>query len=174
MGEPIYLRALEAADVGRCLAWHNDRDLYKTLVGPFRFVSPQAEQAWIERRSAFSQSELSLAICICGSDKHVGNIYLREIDWISRNAQLGVFIGATDEKSKGYGQSAIRQLLSYAFCDLGLKKIYVHVLADNAEAIRAYEKCGFRVEGQLKNHAFKKGEWKDLIVMGVCSEDFAI
>lgn len=172
MGESIYLRALEATDVERCLAWHNDRNLYNTLVGPFRFVSRQAEQAWIEKRAAYSSTEISLAICVKASHQHIGNAYLREIDWISRNSQLGIFIGDQNARSKGYGQSAIRQLLSYAFFDLGLIKVYVHVLADNEEAIHVYQRCGFQVEGRLKNHIFKKGGWKDLIAMGVCSEDY--
>lgn len=108
MKDRIYLRALEASDLEQCHKWHNDRDLYKMLVGPFRFVSKQAEQAWLDRKTAFSPDELNLAICVKGSDEHVGNIYLREIDWVARNAQLGIFIGSREERSKGYGKSSIR------------------------------------------------------------------
>ena len=171
--EAIYLRALEASDVERCLVWHNDRNLYETLVSPFRFVSRQAEQAWIEKRAAYSSTEISLAICVKASHQHIGNAYLREIDWISRNSQLGVFIGDQNERAKGFGQAAIRQLLWHAFFDLGIHKVCVHVLADNEEAIHVYQKCGFRIEGRLKNHVFKKGDWKDLIAMGICSENYA-
>jgi len=172
MNDPIYLRALETSDLERCHKWHNDRTLYETLVGYFHFISQGTEQAWLDGRRAFLANEINLAICIKGSDEHVGNIYLREIDWISRCARLGIFIGDSKERSKGYGQSAIRQLLSYAFTDLGLKRIYLDVLADNRAAIHVYEKFGFRVEGRLKNHVFKQGGWKDLIVMGLCAEDY--
>jgi RimJ/RimL family protein N-acetyltransferase len=171
MSELIYLRALEASDLERCHTWHNDRNLYDMLVGPFRFVSKQAEQAWLDRRTAFSSNEVNLAICLKKSDEHIGNIYLREIDWISRCARLEIFIGDREERSKGYGQSAIRQLLTCAFRDLGLNRIYLQVLADNCAAINVYEKCGFSIEGRLKNHVFKQGGWKDLIVMGICAED---
>jgi len=171
MSEPIYLRPLELSDLDRCHKWHNDRSLYDMLVGPFRFVSKQAEQAWLERKTGFSQSEINLAICIKESDKHIGNIYLREMDWISRHAQLEIFIGESGERSKGYGESAIRQLLHHAFSDLGLKRIYLHVLADNKTAIHVYEKKGFHFEGTLKNHVFKQGCWKDVMVMGLCADD---
>lgn len=77
-----------------------------------------------------------------------------------------------EEKSKGYGQSAIRHLLSYIFNDLGLKRIYLDALSDNRAVIHIYEKCGFRVEGRLKNHVFKQGVWKDLNFMGICAEDY--
>ena len=171
MNEIIYLRALEGSDLERIYKWHNDWNLYEKLVGPFHFVSKQAVQAWLDRKTAFISDEINLAICVKGSDKHVGNIYLRQINWVSRHAQLEMFIGEPEERSKGYGQSAIRQLLSYAFKDLGLKRIYLDALTDNHAAIHTYEKCGFRVEGRLKNHAFKQGGWKDLVFMGICAED---
>lgn len=171
MSEPVYLRALETSDMERCHKWHNERDLYDTLVGPFRFVSKQAEQAWIERKTAFSLSEINLAICLKGADKHIGNVYLSEINWISRRGHLSIFIGESEERSKGYGQSAVRQLISYSFKDLGLKKIFLYALEDNKAAIHIYEKCGFNIEGLLKNHVFHQGIFKNLIVMGIHSND---
>jgi RimJ/RimL family protein N-acetyltransferase len=171
MSEPVYLRALEASDLEQCHKWHNDGDLYKMLVGPFRLVSKQAEQAWLDRKTAFSPNELNLAICVKGSEEHVGNIYLREIDWIYRHAQLEIFIGERDKRSKGYGRSAMRQLLSHAFLDLGLKKLHLRVLAGNQAAINLYEKCGFIAEGRQRNHVFKQGGWKDVIAMGICADD---
>jgi RimJ/RimL family protein N-acetyltransferase len=172
MDEVVYLRSLEASDLENCYTWHNDSSLYEMLIGPFRFVSREAEQAWLGRRTAFSPSEINLAICIKESGKHIGNIYLREIDWIYRRGQMGIFIGENRERAKGYGKAAVRQLLSYAFFCLGLKKIFLSVLADNKIAIKLYEKCGFSVEGRLKNHVFKRGEWRDVIMMGLCCEDF--
>jgi RimJ/RimL family protein N-acetyltransferase len=174
MSEQIYLRTLEASDLECCHKWHNDRALYETLVGPFHFVSRSAEQTWLDRRTAFSINEVNLAICLKESEDHIGNAYLREIDWISRRAQLEIFISDNNDRSKGYGQSVVGQLLSYAFSDLGLKKIYLNVLADNQVAIHVYEKCGFIVEGRLKNHVFKQGKWKDLIVMGQCFDNYTV
>ena len=175
MNEPIYLRALESSDLDRMHKWHNDRSLYEMLGGPFHFVSKQAVEAWLDSKTSFSASadEINLAMCVTGSDKHVGNIYLRQINWISRHAELKILIGDPEERSKGYGKAAIRQLLTYAFNDLGLKRIYLNVLTDNPAAINAYEKIGYRVEGTLRNQVFKQGSWKDVIVMGISSEDYS-
>lgn len=170
--EPIYLRALEPSDLDRCHKWHNDRSLYETLWGPFRFVSIKSAETWIERKISYSFDEVNLAMCVQGADTHIGNIYLRQINWVCRHAELQIFIGERQQRSKGYGQSAVRQLLSYAFNDLGLNRVYLDVLSDNHAAIHIYEKCGFKIEGTLRNHAFKQGEWKDVTVMGVCLEDF--
>jgi RimJ/RimL family protein N-acetyltransferase len=115
---------------------------------------------------------MDMAMCIRETGKHIGNIYLRQINWISRNAELRIFIGDPDERSKGYGKSAIRQLLEYAFKDMGLKKIHLGVLTDNPAALKSYERIGFKVEGKLLRHVFKQGQWKDVILLGIFAEDF--
>jgi len=177
MNEPAYLRALEATDLDRMHRWHNDRSLYEMIGGPFNFVSRHAAESWLERKtsySSFSADEISLAICVRDSDKHVGNIYLRQINWISRNAELQIFIGDSEERSKGVGRSAVRQLLAYSFKDLGLYRVYLYVLTDNSAAIKAYERIGFKAEGMLRKHVFKNGVWKDVIAMGICADDEAV
>ena len=174
MHEPVYLRALETGDLDRIHSWHNDRDLYEMLGGAFKFVSKESTKAWLERVTGLApqpSDEIRLAICVKETDKHVGNIYLRQINWISRNAEMQIFIGDPQERSKGYGQSALRQLLVYAFRDLNLKRVHLGVLHGNSAA-RGYEKAGFVVEGMLKNHVFKQGQWKDVVVMGLCAEDY--
>ena len=167
----IYLKALDLSDLERTWKWHNDPGLYETLVNPFRYVSRAAEEEWIRRKLADSQTELQLAICLKESDQHIGNINLRNIDWTARMAEVGIFIGEAEHRSKGYGLQAIRLMLRHAFNDLGLLRLYLTVFEDNHRAIRVYEKCGFVVEGRLRKHAYKLGQFKDLIFMGICKGD---
>lgn len=168
--EPVYLRALEIEDLERTNKWHNDVSLYRTLGSHFRFVSRSAEEAWLKQKCAFSKNEVNLAICLKDTNEHIGNIYLRDIDWISRRGTLHIFIGDKENRGKEYGQSAIRQLISYAFDELNLQKISLTILADNDVARHTYEKCGFTVEGTLKRHVYKNGQFKDIICMGLCRE----
>ncbi len=168
----IILRALEEADLERTHCWHNDPELYLTLVNPFRFVSKIAESEWLRRKAGYSASEVSLAICLRDDGQHIGNIYLGEIDWIARRAFLGIFIGSPEHRGKGYGREAMRQVLSHAFGDLNLNRVYLQVLADHASAIKLYEKCGFAVEGRLRSHVYKNGSYRDLLVMGITKDEF--
>jgi diamine N-acetyltransferase len=169
--EDVYLRALERSDLDRTWKWHNDAGLYETLVSPFRYVSQAAEEEWIRQKVAYSQTEIQLAICLKEGRQHIGNIHLRNIDWVSRHAEAGIFIGEEEHRSKGYGPQALRLVLRHAFVDLGLRRVHLTVLDDNQRAIRAYEKCGLVVEGRLRKHAYKRGEFRDLIVMGICAGD---
>jgi len=169
--DDVYLRAIEVSDLDRTWKWHNDPELYEMLISPFRYVSRAAEEEWIRRRAVYSQTEIRLAICLKQGDQHIGNIHLTNIDWVSRHACVGIFIGEAEHQSKGYGQQAMRLILRHAFHHLGLHRVYLTVLEDNDRAIRAYQKCGLVVEGRLRQHDFKRGQFKDLIFMGICVDD---
>jgi len=118
--EPVYLRALELDDLERTYKWHNDPEMYRTLGGAFHHVSHVTEEEWLRKMVVSSPNEVNLAICLTENSLHIGNIYLRNIDWIARNGEAHLFIGEVGERSKGCGQAAIRLLVRYAFQDLGL------------------------------------------------------
>jgi RimJ/RimL family protein N-acetyltransferase len=171
--EKLYLRPLCEDDLDRLLGWHNDEELYTTLAGHFRTVSRETEAAWLRCRME-AADELNLAICLFEPPEHIGNIYLRNVSRHDRNAELHIFIARREHRGHGYGEMAVSLITKHAFEDLGLERIYLHVLANNTLAIRAYEKCGFVKEGRLRRHVFKNGGFEDIIVMGVCREDFGV
>lgn len=169
--DAVYLRALETGDLDRTHKWHNDPALYGSLGGTYRYVARSSEEEWLRGKCAYCSDQVNLAVCLSDTDEHIGNIYLQDIDWIARRAEVHMFIGESGHRSKGYGTAALRKLLRHAFEDLGLQRVYLSVLDDNNGAIRAYEKCGFMVEGKLRRHAFKNGEFRDLLIMGICTGD---
>jgi diamine N-acetyltransferase len=168
----IYLRALDVSDLEKVFTWHNDSTLYEHLGGNFRWVSRSAEEEWIRRRCMYSSNEINLAICISDTHEHIGNIYLRDMDWVARHAELHIFIGAQTQRGHGYGEAAIRQVLAHAFEDLGLHRVFLYVLVSNEPAIHLYKKCGFIEEGRLRQHIFKKGCNEDVLIMGLLSSEW--
>ena len=91
-----------------------------------------------------------------------------------RTGEIYIFIGEVDKQSRGYGTSTVRQLIEYAFRTLNLRKIYLRVLSDNLNAIKLYKKLGFIVEGELKSHVYKNGEYKNLLLMGLTRTDSSV
>lgn len=83
-------------------------------------------------------------------------------------------IGILDPKllGKGLGSEAIFLLLQHAFAELQLHRIGIRVLAYNQRAIRAYEKCGFVIEGREREAAFVNGAWHDDVMMGLLDREF--
>lgn len=170
MGQ-VYLRALDLGDLETIYTWHNDPSLYQSLGGVFHYVSHASIEEWLRKKQSFSAQEVNLAICLKPDTRHIGNIYLRDIDWPARHGELHIFIGDSSQRTKGYGEAAIRLLINHAFQDLGLMRLYLFVLAYNKPAVHVYEKCGFIVEGTLRKHAFKDGKFEDVVLMGTCRSE---
>lgn len=168
----VYLRALEESDLDLVHKWHNDPELYKSLVGPFHFISRKRERIWLEDKQSNWSREVNLAICLKVDRSHIGNIYLHDIHCIHRRAELSIFIGEAQQRGKGYGNEAVHQVIEHAFLDLGLQRLYLLVLKENAPAIKAYKKNGFQIEGELRHHVFKHDKFKDVMIMGLCKNEW--
>lgn len=169
----IFLRALSTDDFDFVYKWHTDEDLYQTLIGPFRFVSKDAEKEWLQNKVKYSNQEINLMICLRDDAQPIGMVSVRDIDWIARVGHFtGLMIGEREYQKKGYGSEALQLLLKYLFQELGLNRIWGFALSDNKPSLKMLEKCGFLIEGHLKQHAYKLGAYKDVSVVGLCSDRF--
>jgi RimJ/RimL family protein N-acetyltransferase len=102
------------------------------------------------------------AIGSCGYFKYSGR---------NRSCDVGIWIGEADARGQGYGTEAMRLLLWYLFRQMGLHRVALLVLSDNAAAIASYRKCGFREEGRDREAVFKDGGWVDSLRMGVLEHE---
>ncbi|MDI6707597.1 MAG: GNAT family protein [Candidatus Thermoplasmatota archaeon] len=160
-GKKVILRALECKDLKRCWKWINDPEVTKGM-GSAIPKSMYEEEKWYEETLKNSRTKI---FAIQVGKKHIGNISLEKIDYRNRKAALGIMIGEPNYWDKGYGTDAIKTLLSVAFNELNLHKVYLYSLTSNKRAIRCYKKCGFEVEGLLRDDIFKAGKYQDLLVM---------
>lgn len=71
-----------------------------------------------------------------------------------------------DWQGKGVGKALMQAIVDFADNWLNLTRLELEVYADNQSAIRLYERFGFEVEGTLRQHALRDGEFVDSIVMG--------
>ena len=64
-------------------------------------------------------------------------------------------------------------LLSHAFNDLNLNRVYSEVFSDNpALANQFYDKLGFQREGLLRQNAYKEGKYIDCVVIGILKDEW--
>ncbi len=80
-----YLRAFQTDDYHTTLKWHNDDEIWSTVVGPKYFVSPEYEKKWIED-TILSQDSVKLAVCLHENSQTIGIVSLIDFDLINRNA----------------------------------------------------------------------------------------
>lgn len=75
---------------------------------------------------------------------------LTEINRETNKAELYIFVNP-EAQQKGIGTRATKKLCRYGFDELRLEKIYLLTNEDNVAAQRVYLKCGFVLEGKLRN-----------------------
>ena len=81
------------------------------------------------------------------------------------NIELGIAL-ADGWRGKGLGRALMEALIRWAESVPSLRRLELHVLADNATAIALYESLGFRPEGR-RTHAVRQddGSYVDDIIM---------
>lgn len=169
VGEGVCLRALERTDIPRLVKWLNDPEV-KRFLRSYRPISQAEEEIWFERQIG---NPNFLIFAVENEDgTHIGIISLDEIDWKNRKATMGVIIGEKGYWDRGYGTDAVKTLLRFAFDELNLNRVEVSVYDFNLRAIRCYEKCGFVIEGRLRQSIFRNGRYHDELKMAILKEEW--
>lgn len=150
--------------------WRNDPEIRKYFFNQ-NFINKNQQEKWFENYCK-DNSQMTFAILEKSYNSFIGTIGLSNIDHYNQRAELGTLIGNKEYWGKGYATIATKILLSYAFKQLNLQKVYCSILIDNIGSIKKNEKVGFEIEGTQKNHAFNNGEFKDVIVMGLLRENY--
>ena len=82
----------------------------------------------------------------------LGNARLDLCNADEGRAEFGLLISNKKRWGEGIGTEATREMVKIGFEELGLRKIELHLNAENAPARRVYEKCGFTLCGRKKAH----------------------
>jgi ribosomal-protein-alanine N-acetyltransferase len=163
----LQLRALELSDLNaNYLAWLNNPAVNRYLETRFLPQSLEALQAyWRSHRD--DPASPWFAICLESDGQHIGNIKLGPIHWLHRRADVSLFIGEQACWGQGYASEAIGLVRDWAFDELDLQKLCAGIYAGNVGSRRAFEKCGFELEGTLRHEVVSAGRRVDLWRMGL-------
>jgi RimJ/RimL family protein N-acetyltransferase len=102
----------------------------------------------------------------------IGGLGLRDIDWVTGCATLGVSLYRKDYWGKGYGTEAMWLLLDYGFTVLGLHNIMLETYAYNERALSSYRKVGFKEIGR-RREAQRLGDRRyDVVYMDILRGEF--
>jgi aminoglycoside 6'-N-acetyltransferase len=96
-----------------------------------------------------------------------------EADPDYRHASIDVSV---DERwqGQGLGSDAVRALARWLVRERGHHRVTIDPAADNAAAIRAYEKAGFRRVGVMRQYERgPDGTWHDGLLMDLLADDLA-
>lgn len=87
-------------------------------------------------------------------------------------AELGYWL-AKPYWGQGLMTAAVRAFCRYAFDTLALHKLEAKVFDPNTASWRVLEKCGFKLEGYIREHAFRHGVFLDDREYGLLRSEWA-
>jgi RimJ/RimL family protein N-acetyltransferase len=168
-GERVTLRRAREEDFAARLRLGTDAEIFRMYGGSRDDLRPMTEEGarrwvhWlIEHDHAWVMEVGSL----------IGHVRVDRVDLRDRRASLAIGIEDSARLGMGLGSEAIALVLQYAFESLKLHRISVRVVEYNSRAIRAYQKCGFVIEGREREAAFVDGAWYDDVMMGLLESEY--
>lgn len=169
VGDNVYLSPVNMEDLKQYTQWLNDLHITTRLGNATENITMDKEKELLER---LDKDGHMYAIIEKETDTLLGNIGLFNINNIHRIAEIGIFIGNSECRGKGYGTEAMRLLMEYGFKILNLYNIMLTVKDFNENAIEAYKKIGFKEFGRRKECYFLNGKYYDVIYMEVLAKEF--
>ena len=130
-----------------------------------------AYEARLAKADSDASDSTSVRFVVDVNGVAVGSVSLFEHDEFARHAEVGIALVA-EARGKGIGTAAISQIVEFAFVRCDLRRRHLQVIESNLGAIRAYEKAGFVLEGRQRQHAWVRGRYEDILVMGILRSDW--
>ncbi len=161
----IKLRAIENQDSSFYYNWINDNETNKWRGLYHPMASDDVESAISSLKKA-DPTKLSLMI-LNENNAPIGIIGLRGICARSRRAEIWVYIGEKGFWNNGYGQESLSTLVKYSFEEMNLHRIWLECDPEFSPAVKCYENVGFQKEGILKDGYYRRGKFRDTMMMGL-------
>lgn len=164
----MIVRRLELEDLSLRVEWMNNPKVYTYM----HFAVPITLDNTIKwfMRNIENEKRADLAFVENGNTVAFGGF--TEINREINKAELYIFVNPDIQKG-GIGTRATKKLCKYGFDELGLDKIYLLTNENNIAAQHVYTKCGFVLEGKLRNE-YKASDGRMMCRMyyGLLKEEF--
>lgn len=162
------LRKLELKDLPSRVEWMNHPKVYQSMHFDVPVLLEKTKQ-WFDNvkknpnRSDVVFEEKGMLVGMGG---------LTNINRLTGKAELYVFINP-NLQAGGLGTKAVEMLCRFGFDELKLNKIYLETNENNYAAIRVYEKCGFLLEGTLREeYLSEEGQLLNRLYFGLLKKEF--
>jgi RimJ/RimL family protein N-acetyltransferase len=104
-------------------------------------------------------------------DELAGEAVLWHIDTHNRSAHIGMSLRPA-WRGRGLATDVVQVLCHYGFDVLGMHRLQVDTLADNAAMIASAKAAGFSMEGTLREGAWVSGVFIDEVILGLLADQW--
>lgn len=167
-GNSVTLRFIEPGDLEAIREMTNDAN-QEWMIGGWSYPAAKKHQEDWYQRILSDKNNIRLAIDYNGA--FVGLVTLTDIDWKNRRAESGIRLTLDAPRQQGIATDALTALLRYAFNELNLNRVYATVVEHNISSMKLHAKCGYTIEGTLRNSVYKRGEFHNEVIMGILKSE---
>lgn len=172
-GKNIRLRPERKEDVAKLIAIRNEEEVLENLSMylPLQGSVERGEYWFNEELKEKHTNDVEFVI-----EKLDGTIIgmcgTMDTNWKNSYTTVWIFLGGPEQRSKGYGSEALGLLVDYIFNEMNLNRVRLFVFEFNKRAVKSYEKCGFKVEGTLRQELYRKGKYNDVYQMAILKREY--
>jgi RimJ/RimL family protein N-acetyltransferase len=154
-GRLVALRPKRLEDAEADYAWRTDSELARLdATAPLMISFP--EYLRYHRDDLEFPSPWSVRLAIDTLDgRHIGNCMYYDIDAERKQAEMGIMIGDRAFWGRGYGTDAVKALLRHIFTATPIERVYLHTLAGNSRAQRAFARAGLKPAGDVHRDGYE-------------------
>jgi RimJ/RimL family protein N-acetyltransferase len=166
----IRLEEFTHKDFNRLISWIDNEKSMCQFAGPI-FTFPLTEEQLTDYIS--DNTRKVYKIIDIDTNNVIGHGEIGRIDERNSNARLcRILIADKNKRNKGIGTLIINELLKIGFDNLNLHRIDLGVFDFNKSAIRCYEKCGFKIEGLLRDSFVIENEFTSVYNMSILKSEW--
>ncbi|GAA2474498.1 GNAT family protein [Streptomyces longisporus] len=171
-GSKVGLRARHEDDIPilRAELYDDVVNSSRSASGPWRPIAPGSKDPRLAVDD-LKEGSVKFSVVALEGDTLLGTATLWGIDNHNRSAHIGLGLRPSC-RGKGYGTDVVAVLCHYGFVVLGLQRLQIETLSDNAAMLRSAERNGFVREGVLRSSAWVMGEFLDEVLLGLLAKDW--
>lgn len=168
----LLLRPFTLADAPTVQALAGQREIAEHTANiPHPYEDGMAE-AWIgAHQGAYERREAATFAITRKEDAELVGAVGLGINKSQRLAELGYWVGLP-YWNQGYCTEAARQVLTFAFEELGLNRVQARHVTSNPASGRVMQKIGMQPEGTLRQSLFRWGQYHDAALYAILREDY--
>ncbi|MDE1818803.1 MAG: GNAT family N-acetyltransferase [Thaumarchaeota archaeon] len=171
MGKLVTFRALEEDDLPKMRDWRNSKYVKRTT-REYQLLNMFNQKSWFESLHKQRPPRDIMFSILNKKGKLIGVCGLTYIDWKNRHSEISIYLEGEKWQYKNETRDALKILISYAFGEINLHKVFAEIYSFVIETIHLYESMGFHKDGVLRDNVWRSGRWWNSFVYSTLDVEF--
>lgn len=169
--ERLCLRPIKLTDAEDIFAFTSMHETAFFLTW-FPHTSIESTKAFIESVLEKNQKGLphQWVMELKAEKKVIGIAGFIDFDNNHKKAEIA-FVQSPHYSGKGYMAEALSKILEFGFLQCGLKRIQAKAEKENSASLNVLQKIGMQKEGLLKDFIFRKGAFRDYVMLAAINKN---